>query len=275
MDRLRAEAMVAYGFAERQFILLKRYWMWELVWIIYGVAMALSIGFLGVGIRKFSGASGEQTDKLILFLLTGSLLWGYLSGLFWDISHIVGWERWEGTIEYTFMAPISRFTHILGMSLFSIVYGVVRTLLTLAILAFFFHLDLSHANVGAALLILAVASFSFLGFGTIVAVFPLMSPEKGSQIAGIVEGILLMVSGVYYETSVLPAWMQKIAVFSPATYTLRGMRRALIEGASISQLTDCLVPLVIMGIILIPLGLRIFEWGETHCKRTGKLNRSG
>lgn len=274
MNRIVTEAMAAYGFAERQFILLKRYWMWELVWLLYGISMTLSIGFLGMGVQSLTGAKFD-TNYLILYLLTGSLLWGYLSGLFWDISHIVSWERWEGTIEYTFMAPISRITHIFGMSLFSIVYGVIRTLLTVGLVALFFQLDLSKSNLGAALVVLAVASFSFVGFGTMVAVLPLMSPEKGSQIAGIVEGILLMVSGVYYETTVLPGWMQKISIFSPATYTLRGMRRALVEGAGLGELLDCLLPLIVMGIVLIPLGLKVFQWGEMYCKRTGKLKRSG
>ncbi len=53
------------------------------------------------------------------------------------------------------------------------------------------------------------------------------------------------------------------------------MRRALVEGAGTGQLSDCLLPLVLMGIILIPLGLKVFQWGETYCKRTGKLKRSG
>lgn len=274
MDRIKGEAMAAYGFVERQFILLKRYWMWELVWVIYGISMTLSIGFLGVGVQSLTGTKFD-TGRLVLYLMVGSLLWEYLSVLFWDISHIVSWERWEGTIEYTFMAPISRASHILGMSLFSIVYGAVRILIMLGLVAVFFHLDLGKANVGAALVVLGVASFSFLGFGTMVAVLPLMSPEKGSQIASIVEGILLMVSGVYYETSVLPGWMQAISVFSPATYTLRGMRRALVEGAGLGQLMDCLLPLILMGIILIPLGLKVFQIAEMYCKRTGKLKRSG
>jgi len=274
MDRIKGEAMAAYGFVERQFILLKRYWMWELVWVIYGISMTLSIGFLGVGVQSLTGTKFD-TGRLVLYLMIGSLLWEYLSVLFWDISHIVSWERWEGTIEYTFMAPISRASHILGMSLFSIIYGAVRILIMLGLVAVFFHLDLSKANVGAALVVLGVASFSFLGFGTMVAVLPLMSPEKGSQMASIVEGILLMVSGVYYETSVLPGWMQAISVFSPATYTLRGMRRALVEGAGLGQLMDCLLPLILMGIILIPLGLKVFQIAETYCKRTGKLKRSG
>lgn len=274
MRRFINNTLVAYGFTERQFMLLKRYWMWEVVWIIYSICMTLSIGFLGSGVQGITGAQIDA-NRLILYLVTGSLLWGYISGLFWEISNTVGWERWEGTIEYTFMAPISRIAHIAGISLFSVVYGVLRTLITLAVLTVFFHLDLSNANLGAALLVVAVSSFSFVGFGTMAAVLPLMSPEKGTQITGIIEGIMLMVSGVYYETSVLPNWMQYVSTVSPATYTLRGMRRALIEGAGVSQLSDCLLPLVVMGIVLLPVGVLIFKLGERHCKRTGKLKRSG
>jgi len=263
-----------YAFAERQFLLLKRYWMWELVYIIYSLSMTLSIGFLGAGMQSLAGVKIDQA-RVIIYLLTGSLLWGYLSALFWDVSNVISWERWEGTIEYTFMAPVSRLTHVFGVCGFSIVYGVIRTALLLAIVAAFFHLDLSGANLGAAFAVLAVASFSFVGLGTIVAVLPLMSPEKGAQMTGIVEGILLLVSGVYYDVSVLPGWMQAISGLSPATYTLRGMRRALLEGQGIGRLADCLIPLIVMGIVMIPLGLAIFRWGETYCKRTGRLKRSG
>ena len=264
----------AYAFGERQFLLVKRYWMWELMYWIYMLAMTLSIGFLGAGMQNLTNAKID-TGRVIIYLLTGSLLWGYLSVLFWDISNVISWERWEGTIEYTFMAPVSRLAHVLGVCGFSIIYSVIRTVVLLAIVKACFHLDLSHANLPAAFVILAVASFSFIGLGTIVAVLPLMSPEKGPQMTGIMEGILLLVSGVYYDISVLPKWMQQISKFSPATYTLRGMRRALLEGQGLGRQQDCLIPLIVMGIVMIPLGLAIFRQGEIYCKRTGRLKRSG
>ena len=57
------------------------------------------------------------------------------------------------------------------------------------------------------------------------AVLPLISPEKGAQLGFVAQGILLVVSGVYYPVSVLPEWMQALATISPATYALRGMPR--------------------------------------------------
>jgi len=274
MQGIITEGKATYAFVERQFILLKRYWLWEFVWIVYSMCITLAMGYLAKGMPDLAGKPMD-VQKPTIFLLVGSLLWGYLAGLFWDISNVVSWERWEGTIEYTFMAPISRVTHILGMCLFSIIYGVVRTAIMLVLVALVFHLDLSNANFPGALLILGASSFSFMGLGTIVAILPLMSPEKGAQITGIIEGVLLMVSGVYYRVDVLPGWMQVLSRFSPATYTLQGMRDALLDGVSTTQLLPSVFRLLLMGAVMVPLGLKVFAWGEQYCKRTGKLKRSG
>ena len=61
------------------------------------------------------------------------------------------------------------------------------------------------------------------------AVLPLISPEKGAQLGFVAQGMLLVVSGVYYPVEVLPQWMQWLSVISPATYALDGIRDAILE----------------------------------------------
>ena len=197
--------------------------------------------------------------------------------LFDILSETVSWERWEGTIEYTFMSPSSRVTHLLGMGLYAVVYGILQTGITLGVCYLFFgeKLDLSNANYWGALLILAICSISLVGFGIVAAVLPLLSPEKGQQVSYIVSSVLLLVSGVYYDVDVLPGWMQAIATFSPVTYALQGARAALQEGAGVVELWSSIWPLLIMGAIFVPLGIFIFHLGESYAKRTGKLKRSG
>src|SRR5204863_8934574 len=134
---------------------------------------------------------------------------------------------------YTFMAPISRLTHLLGQAAFAMLYGILHTSVILAILALFFQLDLSHANVLGMLLIVVTGSMSFVGLGMFAAVLPLLSPEKGLQMTNIIKTLVLLVSGVYYPVSVLPGWMQVFAQISPATYMLEGMRGALLEGTGV------------------------------------------
>ena len=59
-------------------------------------------------------------------------------------------------------------------------------------------LALPDANFAAALVLLAIASISFIGIGMMTAVLPLISPEKGTQLGFIAQGMMLVVSGVYY-----------------------------------------------------------------------------
>jgi len=143
------------------------------------------------------------------------------------------------------------------------------------VVAAFFSLDMPNANFGTALLLLAVASVSFIGIGMMTAVLPLISPEKGTQLGFMAQGIMLVVSGVYYPVSVLPEWMQAISTISPATYALRGIRHAILEGAGPAEVWGDIWPLIVIGVVAIPLGLEVFRRGEQYAKQHGKLKRSG
>jgi len=125
------------------------------------------------------------------------------------------------------------------------------------------------------LIVLLVASVSFIGIGMMTAVLPLISPEKGTQLGFVAQGLLLVVSGVYYPVSVLPEWMQWLSVISPATYALDGIRDAIIDGAGVTDMWPNIWPLLIIGMVAIPLGLEIFRRGERYAKKHGKLKRSG
>lgn len=254
------------GFVERNFNLIKRYIGWEVVFMVYTVVNTITIGLIGV-------TSGDP-DKVV-YLMIGALLWGFLSIIFHEVAECIAWERWEGTIEFTFMAPVKRITYLLGMCVYAVIYGLIRSAIVLVFVSLFFQINLSNINVGATLLIILVSSFSFIGMGLIAAVCPLLHPEKGEQATHIFQALILLISGVYYPISILPGWMQKIAVLSPATYTLRSVRAAILEGKGISELSGDIYILLVLGILLIPIGYFIFNLGEKYAKKVGKLNRNG
>jgi ABC-2 type transport system permease protein len=275
---LGRELRAMYAFIERNANLFKRYWAWELVWLAYSVVNALSITFIGKASSAITGVamSAEDINHFILFLLVGTLVWHYLALVFDLVSESIQWERWEGTIEYTFMAPISRLTHLMGQAAFAILYGIFHTGLILGIVALFFQVDLSQANFLSMMLIVVAGSMSFVGLGMLAAVLPLLSPEKGLQMTNIIKALVLLVSGVYYPIEVLPSWLQPLSKISPAYYMLEGMRKALLDGAGVSGLLmPVIIPLLITGVITIPVGLYAFMRAERYAKQTGKLKRNG
>ena len=261
------------GIVERNLYLTRRYFYWDLAFFLWTVANTLTIVFIAEGIEATGGQI--DVDRTTTTLLVGAVVWAYLGIIFEFITETVAWERWEGTIEYTFMAPLSRAMHLGGSGVYAVLYGLVRAVLLFAVVALFFGLALDDANYTAALVVLMVASISFFGIGMMTAVLPLISPEKGAQLGFIAQGMLLVVSGVYYPVEVLPEWMQAISVISPATYALDGIRAAILDGAGLSEMGDELWPLLVIGVVSIPLGLAVFGIGERYAKRHGKLKRSG
>src|ERR687886_697399 len=171
---MRNQGIALMGVVERNSYLVKRYGWWEFAFFLWTVANTLTIVFIAKGIEAAGGTI--DVERTTTILLIGAVIWAYLGIIFEILTETVAWERWEGTIEYTFMAPLSRPVHLLGMGLFAVAYGVVR----------------------AALL-----------FG--------------------------VVAGVYYPVSVLPEWMRWLATISPATYALRGIRHAILDGASVGE----------------------------------------
>jgi ABC-2 type transport system permease protein len=270
---LRHELIGLGGVIERNAYLVKRYAWWELAFFVWTVANTLSIVFIAKG-AEAAGAH-LNVNRLTTILLIGAVIWAYLGIIFEILTETVAWERWEGTIEYTFMAPLSRSVHLIGMGLFAVAYGVVRATLLFGVVAAFFGLHMPNADFGTALVLLAIASVSFIGIGMMTAVLPLISPEKGTQLGFIAQGLMLVVSGVYYPVSVLPEWMQWIAKVSPATYALRGIRHAILNGAGVGAVWRDIWPLILIGAVSIPLGLWVFRRGELYAKRHGKLKRSG
>jgi ABC-2 type transport system permease protein len=270
---MRTQALALLGVVERNAYLVKRYGWWELAFFVWTIANTLTVVFIADGVKATGGTLDVERQTTIL--LIGAVLWAYLGIVFEILTETVAWERWEGTIEYTFMAPLSRAVHLFGMGAFGVLYGVIRTAMLFTVVALFFGLSFPHADFGAALLLLAVASLSFVGIGMVTAVLPLISPEKGAQLGFVAQGLLLVVSGVYYPVSVMPEWMQWLARLSPATYALDGIRDAVLDGAGVGAVWGDLWPLALMGMGAIPLGLLVFRTGERYAKRTGKLKRAG
>ena len=269
----RHEAISLGGVVERNWYLIKRYFWWELAFFVWSLANTLSIVYIAKGVNATGGSI--DVNRATTTLLIGAVVWAYLGIVFEFMTETVAWERWEGTIEYTFMAPLRRPVHLFGVGSFAVLYALLRSAVLFVVIALFFGLHMPGANFAAAGLILLVSSVSFMGVGTMTSVLPLISPEKGAQLGFIAQGTLLVISGVYYPVSVLPEWMQWLAKISPATYALRGIRHAILDGAGFGVIWDDLWPLLVIGAVAFPLGLWVFHLGEVYAKKHGKLKRSG
>ena len=266
MTIAQRELRASLAFVERNFNLTKRYWGWEVAWLIYSLAAALAVAYIGVAYND---------PELLQVLIIGTIFWNFLSIVFGFIGETVTWERWEGTLEYTFMAPIRRYTQLVGSTFFAVAYAVIQMVIILVVMLLFFDVEFTGGNFVTAAVFLGLGSISFVGVGMMAAILPLLYVERGDQMVFVIQSIILLFSGVYYSAEELPDWMVFVSHFSPGTYVLDGIRKGLIDGLPVTELLHDVWPLVIMGVVLIPLGVYVFGIAERYAKRTGKLKRVG
>ncbi|MBK7329611.1 MAG: ABC transporter permease [Dehalococcoidia bacterium] len=272
------ELKASYAFVERNINLVKRYWGWEVVWMLYTIANSLAVVLIAKGTNSAIGTEAladAQIDAFILFLAIGALVWHYLAVVFQTVSEMISWERWEGTIEYTFMAPVRRGTHMVGTALFSLVYGLLHTAVVLVVIVLVFDLDMGNANYVSATAVLVAGSLSLVGIGIMGAVLPLLYPERGAEMTHVIQAALVLISGIYIKAGDMPEPLATMSIFSPARYVIEGIRRALIDGKGFGDLWSTIVGLIASGFVMIPAGVWVFSLGERYAKRTGRLKRSG
>src|SRR6478672_12682856 len=119
---MEATLRQTWAFLFRGYHITRRYIGWVIVFNFYALVTSATVALIGV-------AAGNY--QLTLTLVVGALLWNYLSWLYQEISMSIAYERWEGTLEYTFMAPVSRMIHLLGISLFSLFNSIIQTVIVL------------------------------------------------------------------------------------------------------------------------------------------------
>ncbi len=100
MSSLLHQGRASYAFFERNWNLSKRYWAWEVVWLVYNIVNAMSVTYIGKAAQTLTHTKVD-TNYLVLYLLIGTAVWSYLSVTFEGVTDMITIERWEGTIENT------------------------------------------------------------------------------------------------------------------------------------------------------------------------------
>ena len=130
--------------------------------------------------------------------------------------------------------------------------------------------DMSNANVPAALLILVLTIICFGSIGILSASF-VMVLKRGDPINMFFISTSELFGGVLFPISVLPEWLQTISHLLPITYSLSGMRHALLQGYSLSALAPEITALLAFSVVLVPLGLLSFKYAVNRAKGDGSL----
>jgi len=212
---------------------------------------------LGSGFRV---ATFAGVDDYLSFLAPGIIAMAILfSSMFTGIS--VLWDKQFGFLQEVLVAPVSRFSIIIGRTLGG---GTVALIQGFIILLIALGLGVKISGVFGLLLtfvFMILIAFTAVGFGLVLA--SKMEDFQGFQlIMNLLIMPLLFLSSAFFPVTANPT-MKTISSFNPLFYMVDGLRGSLIIGTATVNppLLDLLVVLVVC-IIMMGLGSYFFSKSE-------------
>ena len=202
------------AFTYRNFIFAKRnlFAFFELLFwpVVSLISMGLMSGFLKL----------DQT--LLNFVLTGAITAGTVQVATLDVAYGLLYDVWSKSIKHTFLSPIEHFHFIVG----SWVVGIIRGIIIFALMAVFsyyaFGFEMPSFKITA---IFMVGVFlNALIMGMIICFLITLYGQRVEIVAWAFATLVMLICGIYYPVSQLPAFFQLLAEMIPLTYFLEYFR---------------------------------------------------
>jgi ABC-2 type transport system permease protein len=167
-----------------------------------------------------------QGVNLKTFLFPGVLSMSVLFTCFFSAGSMV-WDREFGFMREMLVAPVRRWSIVVGKCLGGATSGAVQGVLVIA-LAGFVGVPYSPALIATLLAELVLLSFSITALGVLVAI-RIRTMQSFMAIVQMLIMPLFFLSGALYPLNGLPGWLGVLTRLDPLTYVVDPMRRAVFE----------------------------------------------
>ncbi|MDD5593751.1 MAG: ABC transporter permease [Candidatus Margulisbacteria bacterium] len=231
---------------------IKRYWydkprifasLGQPILFLFVLGTALSPAFTGPGGINFSE-----------FIFPGIISMTVLFTSIFSAISIV-WDREFGFLKEVLVAPVSRWTIVIGKALGGSTVAVLQGCLML-ILAPLVGVKLSILIVLQSILVMFLIALAITGLGIVIAAR--MKEMEGFQmVVNFVIMPIFFLSGALFPLDRLPGWLAVLTRIDPLTYGVDLLRRTMLSVGSINPLISLAVMLVF---ILIMFAVAVMEF---------------
>ncbi len=210
---------------------------------------------------------GDYFSFAVVGVAFSSLLGMFQEGL----PAVVRSAQVTGTLEALLVTPASMPTVLVGSSLYSLLFQVLRTALHLGVALAFFGLTLGRVNGPGVVCVGVLTVLCFISVGILSASFILVYKigNPFSWALGTVSGLF---GGVVFPISLLPPWIRWVSHLLPVTYALDGMRKSLLASAGFAEVLPDIAALAVFNAVLLPASLLAFRLAVRKAKKDGTLS---
>lgn len=213
--------------------------------------------------------SGKRSNGWVEYIL-GAILTLTVMGSFWGLSVQLVTFREQGILRRFRLAPVGA-GPMLASSILSNYFLMLPTVAIEIILCrWAFHMH-TWGNLGAIFLLITVGSATFSAFGLIVA--SVTNTMQETQIINqLIWMAFLTLSGASIPLALFPLWIQRVALFMPATYLATGLEAATTNFITPDEVITDTVALLIGLLVAFEVSRQLFRWEpEAQIARRAKI----
>jgi ABC-2 type transport system permease protein len=277
-SNLLADLRALWAVVRREWLYFVRYPSWIIALIIWPLIFPMAYlltgralaGPDGSGMAQFQAVSGS-TD-FFGYVAIGTTIWMWQNIVLWNVGFSLRNEQMRGTLESNWLSPTWRFAYLLG----STIPQVAQMLMLIVISALEFSLFFGvrfDGSLGLSTLVILATIPSIYGLGFAFASL-VITVREANAFVFLVRGLVMIFCGITFPISLLPAWMQSVAVWLPQTYAINGMRlAALMPGVTFAEVWPDIRALLLFGAFWLVVGYTFFNWMERRARRTGAIGQ--
>ena len=225
-------------------------------WVLYNSV------YHGVMSSEFGTAIGSS--GYLSFITIGNAFYVFVFAAAFVVGRVMFWERTTGTIEATFMTPMSRFAYMSGIMVAAAANALID-FTAVFVIGLLFGFQIALFNTPVFLASLLFTAFALFGIGLITNAITLTFRDRTTT-ANSLMMLFMVFSGLVCPVELMPPWAQLISKVLPLTYGIRLMRASLL-GVGAVNLTDDLVPLLVLGIVYVAVGATSLRMIERNMKK--------
>lgn len=259
-----------FAYTARHLYLYKRS-LPRLMEVFYWPVLDLVVwGFVSIYLSK---QKGELPD-FITFFLGALILWDILFRSQQGISVSFLEDVWSRNLLNIFVSPLSPAEYITSLLFLSIIKLLLTSavMVTLAWLLYSFNVFLLGFTLIPLVLNLIVMGWSI---GIITTALIMRFGQEAEVLAWGIALLFQPVSAVFYPVSVLPGWVQGIALFVPSAHVFEGMREVVVGGVSSGVPISNIVWAALLNCAYITVAILFFWWNFKVVKKKGLLAKVG
>jgi len=191
------------------------------------------------------------------FIAPGIMMLTVMMSVMTGLPVAISQEKEVGTMDGMMVAPINRLSIILGKALGQTARGLLQGVIIMALAVGLFGVAI-HGSILLVFGLLLLGVFSFVGLGIV-----LTSVAKDQETAQMMMMTLMFpmmfLSGVMFPIQQMPWYMQDIAKFLPLTYASDAMRKVMVLGAGVSDISTDLMIMIAFGAVMIAIAVPLFR----------------